>query len=206
MSPTIARSPLQGDEVEPNGQPTNASDSQGHRDHERLSESAESREAADSLDSPDGLMQAKQEAEPSATEVSQHTSIYPSNDSREPTGRPWNTSLLRFGPLAGIFCILLAISSILVSIAILMGSRNAPVANWTVPPSSYLAICTAVANQALRFAAFQGVVIAWWYRAMRTDSTLRDYTPTGILEQLYSALSPPVAIWAFSALPVSFRR
>lgn len=79
--------------------------------------------------------------------------------------RPWKATFFRWGPLGGLFCMLLSVLSILVSLGILMGSKGAPVDNWTVQPSAYLAICTAVANQALRFAAFQGVVIAWWVRA-----------------------------------------
>ena len=87
--------------------------------------------------------------------------------------RSWKTTFLRSGPLVGICCMMAAALSILVSLAILLGSRHTPVADWKVEPSAYLAICTAVANQALRFAAFQGVIVAWWERASR-GSTLRQ--------------------------------
>lgn len=83
----------------------------------------------------------------------------------------WKTTLLRIGPLAGICSLMLAVLSILVSLAVLMGSRGDSVASWDVPPSSWLAVCTAVGNQAIRFAAFQGVAIAWWMSASR-GSTL----------------------------------
>lgn len=49
-------------------------------------------------------------------------------------------------------------------------SHRAPVANWNAPASTYLAICTAIANLAMRYACIQGVVIAWWYRASRNSS------------------------------------
>lgn len=77
--------------------------------------------------------------------------------------RLWRTRLLRLGPLSGIACLILAILSMLVSLGVLLGSNGVPVAHWTVQPSAILAICTAVANQAMRYAAFQGLMIAWWH-------------------------------------------
>lgn len=79
----------------------------------------------------------------------------------------WKKSFFRLGPLAGIFCCLLAIASIIAALGVLMGSRDMATSSWSIPPSTYLAICTAIANQALRFAAFQGLAVAWWVRAMR---------------------------------------
>lgn len=76
------------------------------------------------------------------------------------SGQTWHTTLLRVGPIAGICALLLTLLSLLVALAILLVSRG-EAADWNVPPSSCLAICTAIANQALRFAAFQGVAIAW---------------------------------------------
>lgn len=43
-----------------------------------------------------------------------------------PIDRPWRAILLRFGPLSGIACMLVAVLSILVSLGILLGSKNAP--------------------------------------------------------------------------------
>ena len=86
--------------------------------------------------------------------------------------RTWETLALRAAPLAGLAALLVALMSILVCLGILLGARNAPIQSWKVQPSAYLAICTAVANQAVRFAAFQGTIIAWWYQAL-CGSTLR---------------------------------
>lgn len=88
------------------------------------------------------------------------------------TTRPWRTALLRFGPLSGVFCMLLAIASLIACLGILAGSNTKP-ANWNIPPSSALAICTAIANLSVRYAAVQGVVICWWLRALR-GSTLAE--------------------------------
>ena len=85
--------------------------------------------------------------------------------------RPWRPMLIRFGPLSGIFCMLLAIGSLIASLGILAGSDHQLVTHWSAPPSTYLAIFTAVANLSIRYAAVQGVVIAWWYRATK-GSTL----------------------------------
>lgn len=84
--------------------------------------------------------------------------------------RPWKTFFVRFGPLSGITCMIVAVMSIVVSLGVLVGSRGAPVPSWSVEPSAYLAICTAVANQAMRYAAFQGVILAWWTGALRGSS------------------------------------
>ena len=84
--------------------------------------------------------------------------------------RPWRTTFLRLAPLAGISCMLIAIGSIIAALGILIGCQDAPVDDWKAQPSAYLAICTAIANQAVRFAAFQGLAISWWFNALRGSS------------------------------------
>lgn len=76
--------------------------------------------------------------------------------------RPWLATWIRFGPLSGIFCMFLAAASIVASLGILAGSDKQPVGGWSSPPSTYLAIFTAIANISMRYAAIQGIVIAWW--------------------------------------------
>lgn len=93
------------------------------------------------------------------------------SSSTRSSDRPWKLTLIRFGPLSGLFGLVLAIASIFAALGILVSSRNSPVTHWAGEPSTYLAICTAVANQAIRYATIQGVVIAWWTRASR-GSTL----------------------------------
>lgn len=85
----------------------------------------------------------------------------------------WKRALIRFGPLSGILGLLLAICSIFAALGILVGSQNSPVSTWAGEPSIYLAICTAVANQAMRYATIQGVAIAWWLRASRGSTIAR---------------------------------
>jgi hypothetical protein len=57
---------------------------------------------------------------------------------------------------------LLAFGSIIVSLGILVGSDGAAVSSWTAPPSTFIAIFTAIANLLMRYACIQGVVIAWY--------------------------------------------
>lgn len=73
--------------------------------------------------------------------------------------------------LSSIFCMLLALTSIIASLGILVGSDNQDIESWTTPPSTYLAMFTATANLSVRYAAVHGVVIAWWMRALK-GSTL----------------------------------
>ena len=84
-----------------------------------------------------------------------------------PPAKSWRTAFIRLGPLAGISGMFMALVGIVASLGILAGSDGVPVASWTVPPSTYLAICTALANVSMRYAAIHGVVIAWWVRASK---------------------------------------
>lgn len=67
----------------------------------------------------------------------------------------------------------LAIAGMVASLGVLAGSNGSPVKQWTAPPSTYIAIFTALANLSMRYAAIHGVVIAWWFRAYK-GSTLAN--------------------------------
>lgn len=97
--------------------------------------------------------------------LSGNSSPVPAHESKipSPDQLPWKSHFFRLGPLSGIACLGLAALSMLVSLGILLGSQGTAVAEWSVEPSAILAICTAIANQAMRYAAFQGVMIAWWW-------------------------------------------
>ena len=126
----------------------------------------------------DGLNSGKVEATKFTT-IQRVTSILSSIGPRRstsqagphPHARPWKTALVRFGPLLGIFSMFLAIAALVASLGVLAGSNSSPFSHWTAPPSTYLAIFTALANMSMRYAAIQGVVIAWWFRACK-GSTL----------------------------------
>lgn len=89
---------------------------------------------------------------------------------RHPNGRPWIGMFLRLGPLSGIACLVLVVISMLISFGVLLGSNGVAVVAWGVQPSAILAICTAVANQAMRYAAFQGFMVAWWSGGLKPSA------------------------------------
>lgn len=105
------------------------------------------------------------------SEFDEESSASNDADSEKSDGRPWNPKLLQFGTLSGNCAMMLALACLLASLGILAGSNHQAVSTWHAPPATYLAISTAIANLAMRYAALQGVVIAWWLRAIR-GSTL----------------------------------
>lgn len=76
-----------------------------------------------------------------------HVDRHDSNASSSSVGKQqpepgrWKQSFFRLGPLAGIFCCLLAIASIIAALGVLIGSRDMATTSWSIPPSTYLAIC-----------------------------------------------------------------
>lgn len=79
--------------------------------------------------------------------------------------RPWRPAFWRIRPLSGLIAIGIIICCIFANLGILFASNHAPTESCRYQPSAYLAIMTAISNLALRFASFQGLVVAWWYRA-----------------------------------------
>lgn len=77
---------------------------------------------------------------------------------------------LRFQPLSGILAFVVAILSTLASLGVLAGSDGQRVDAWPTPPATYIAIFTAIGNAMMRYAAVQGVAIAWWSKALHGSS------------------------------------
>lgn len=102
--------------------------------------------------------------------------------------RSWQTAFLRWGPISGLFCLLVALLSIIASFLVLQLSHGQRSAQWTWQPSTFIAIITAVANQAVRYAALQGIVTAWWSLAMRSSGAT--------LLELHSAWTTGTGVWS----------
>lgn len=85
------------------------------------------------------------------SEVSEDPEKAPEGSSEAPHST-WMTTVFRIGPLAGLFSMLTAISAMITSLGVLVGSNGRPVVNWSVPPSTYLAVLTAIANLGMRYA------------------------------------------------------
>lgn len=77
---------------------------------------------------------------------------------------------LRIGPLSGIFAFGGVILCTIASLGILAGSNHSPVTSWPTPPSTFIAIFTAISNIMMRYAAVQGIVVAWWIKALHGSS------------------------------------
>ncbi|KAK3113744.1 hypothetical protein LTR53_008647 [Teratosphaeriaceae sp. CCFEE 6253] len=96
--------------------------------------------------------------------------------SGHPTGNSARHRLPRWvqlRPLSGILALCITIASVFFSLAILVASDNQPITRWTVQPTVYLAIASAVANAALAYGHARAVPIAWWSRASR-GATMRE--------------------------------
>lgn len=76
-------------------------------------------------------------------------------------------------PIKGLLAIAFALICIAGSIAILVRSDGAPVENWRVSPTVYLALFTTGINLSARLAFKEGVKISWWLTAVR-GATVRD--------------------------------
>lgn len=91
----------------------------------------------------------------------------------EGKGHPWNTGFIQRIPYAGVLALFAVILCAIADAVILWKSNNQEVDSWSVSPSVLLAILSAVANICLQFARSQGVVIAWWRKALH-GATLND--------------------------------
>ena len=165
-------------------------------DHEIRTQESLAREASSTVDveknatnekQDDGLdgVQTSSTVSPSSISALRKTSIASvhrilSSILDEPVGtyrssepRPWRAKFMRFGPVVGLLSMMIALLSILAAFGILAGSRGDAVDSWITAPPTYLAICTAVANLAMRYACIQGVIITWWMRALRGSTVKR---------------------------------
>lgn len=66
----------------------------------------------------------------------QDSSAASSTETSKQHTRTWKTSFIRLAPLAGIFCMAVAVASIIAALGILIGSRGAAVPTWAIPPST----------------------------------------------------------------------
>lgn len=115
--------------------------------------------SADTLYSPSGTLNEKHSKSPTNTSSPSWLKLpeWPILRKTHGDGRPWRMTLIRLGPLSGIFSMLLAVASIVASLGILVGSKGEDVRSWKAPPPRFLAILTTVANLCVRSACLQGL-------------------------------------------------
>jgi hypothetical protein len=93
------------------------------------------------------------------------------------THSPWHPGFWSRFPLKPFFALLFALAAAMVMIFVLARS-NGQVANWRVSPPVLLAISAAVSNILIRYAQTKGVTIAWWVKAMREGTQMKDLHET----------------------------
>lgn len=87
--------------------------------------------------------------------------------------KTWSASWAHLGPLSGLFSLVVVAGSLVAAIAILLGSNNSNVDAWPTPPSTFVAIFTAIGNLGVRYALAQGVLVTWWLRACEGSTLSR---------------------------------
>lgn len=83
----------------------------------------------------------------------------------------------------------LAVVTLMIDAAVLIASDGASVTSWSAGPSIYLAVCTAIANLAMRYACLHGVVITWWSRAIRGSTLKKLHQDWKSGSSLYGAIA-----------------
>jgi hypothetical protein len=91
-----------------------------------------------------------------------------------PPTKQWTSGFWYHFPWIGIAALFTVIVAAAAMVLILALSNNQHIEGWSVQPTVYLAIASTVANIALHLALSQGVTIAWWVKAMKPESNVRD--------------------------------
>lgn len=85
----------------------------------------------------------------------------------------WSPTWVHFGPLSGLFSLCIVARSLVAATAILIGSNDSNVDAWPTPPSTFVAIFTAIGNLGVRYALAQGVLVTWSLRAYEGSTLSR---------------------------------
>ena len=89
-------------------------------------------------------------------------------------GTPWQPKLFRRAPWLGLLALLGALLGVLAAAVVLYISNGKPTENWSIKPTVYLAICSAITNILVHFSFTQAMTVAWWKRAIQTEATIAD--------------------------------
>ncbi|KAN0096387.1 hypothetical protein V8E51_015192 [Hyaloscypha variabilis] len=83
----------------------------------------------------------------------------------------WKTGFWYRFPWMGILALLIVLCTVGAAAGVLAASDQQPIGTWRVQPTVYLSIASTIATIALGIALGQGVIIAWWTRAMADGAT-----------------------------------
>ncbi|KAI9808889.1 MAG: hypothetical protein M1827_007164 [Pycnora praestabilis] len=85
----------------------------------------------------------------------------------------WTPGFFNRLPWNGVLALTAVICCAIASAVILVVSDGQPLSNWTVQPTVWLALVSAVGNSMIVFALQEGVRIAWWRKALK-GGTIND--------------------------------
>ncbi len=88
--------------------------------------------------------------------------------------KPWNPGFVARLPWLGLGSWIGSLLGVAASVAVLLISNGQPITKWSIQPTVYLAIASAVTNILLHFALAEGANIAWWKRSMKDNTTVND--------------------------------
>lgn len=95
---------------------------------------------------------------------------------------PWKPGVYSRLPWSAFAALVGAVGGVVGSVAILIVSNGKPITDWMVQPTVHLSIISTLTNLMVHYALTQGVTIAWWTRALKSDtkiSHLHQYWETG---------------------------
>lgn len=73
----------------------------------------------------------------------------------------WRPTVLQQRPLVGVAALCVTIGCIFASLAVLVASDGQAVTSWSIQPTVYLAIVTAIANMSLALARLEAVPVSF---------------------------------------------
>ena len=74
----------------------------------------------------------------------------------------------------GMLALTISANASIAMVYVLTASNGALIYTWEYQPTMFLAIASTISNIALQFALAQAVTIAWWVRAMKSDTKIQN--------------------------------
>jgi len=120
-------------------------------------------------------------------------------DAREPlepqyqrTTSSWKTGFWKRFPRTEMLALLSALIASAFMIHIVALSDGQPITHWKYQPTVYLSVNYMIANLALQYALTRAITTAWWLKAIKGDTTVRELHDTWALGSgLINIMSSP---------------
>ena len=113
-------------------------------------------------------------AEPTAETFAVDNSNRNSYVAAPTSNAPWRVGTFNHIPWKGLLALLVSIAGIVASIGILIASNRDAVSRWSVSPTVYIAIASAVTNVLLSYSLRKALDVAWWKKATQDGTSIAD--------------------------------